>query len=132
MDDQRMTAHPLSPPRAPKAPAAGRGRRHLGTVLLPYGLLTPATVVLVLVLVYPLFRLVMLSLQKFGLRQQFGAPPDSVGLDNYRRVLTDPQFWTVLGRTVVFCAETVVLTMVLGMLVALLTQRVGRGMRLGL
>ena len=128
-----MTAHPLSPPAAPKTPpAASRRRGRLGPGLLPYGLLTPATLVLVLVLVYPLFRLVMLSLEKFGLRQQFGAPPDFVGLENYRRVLTDPQFWTVLARTVVFCAETVVLTMVLGMLVALLTQRVGRGLRLGL
>jgi N,N'-diacetylchitobiose transport system permease protein len=127
-----MTTHPLSPPRAPQPPAAGRRRRQIGTVLLPYGLLTPATLVLVLVLVYPLFRLVMLSLQKFGLRQQFGAAPDFVGLDNYRRVLTDSQFWVVLGRTAAFCAETVVLTMALGMLVALLIQRVGRAMRLAL
>jgi N,N'-diacetylchitobiose transport system permease protein len=132
MDDQRMTTHPLSPPRAPQAPAAGRRGRRIGTVLLPYSLLAPATIVLVLVLVYPLFRLVTFSLQKFGLRQQFGASPEFVGFDNYHRVLTDPQFWTVLGRTAAFCAETVILTMAIGMLVALLAQRVGRAMRLAM
>jgi N,N'-diacetylchitobiose transport system permease protein len=135
MDDQRMTTHPLSPPQAPPAPgptAARRRRRQLGTVLLPYGLLAPATIVLGLILVYPLIRLIMFSVQKFGLRQQFGAPPEFVGLENYRRVLTDPQFWTVLGRTVAFCAETVVLTMTIGMIVALITQRVGRALRLAI
>jgi N,N'-diacetylchitobiose transport system permease protein len=126
-----MTTHPLSPPRAPRASVAAR-RRHLGTALLPYGLLAPATVVLGLVLVYPLIRLTMFSVQKFGLRQQFGAPPEFVGLENYRRVLTDQQFWVVLGRTTAFCGETVVLTIAIGMVVALITQRVGRVLRLTL
>ena len=104
-------------------------RRAGGGRLLPYGLLAPATVVLGLVLVYPLIRLIQLSVQKFGLRQQFGAPADYAGLANYRRVLTDPQFWAVLGRTVALCAVTVVLTLVIGMLVALLIQRVGRALK---
>jgi N,N'-diacetylchitobiose transport system permease protein len=123
-----MTAQPLSPPRAPRAPVAAR-RRRIGTALLPYWLLAPATAVLVLVLGYPLVRLALMSVQTFGLKQQFGAPPDFAGLDNYRRILTDRQFWVVLGRTVGFCAETVVLTMTIAMLVALLIQRVGRVLR---
>ena len=123
-----MTTHPLSPPRAPRAPVAAR-RRQIGTALLPYWLLAPATAVLVLVLGYPLVRLALMSVQTFGLKQQFGAPPDFAGLDNYRRILTDRQFWVVLGRTVGFCAETVVLTMTIAMLVALLIQRVGRVLR---
>ncbi len=124
-----MTTHPLSPPRAPHRPVAAR-RRRIATRLLPYWLLAPATVVLVLVLGYPLIRLVLMSVQTFGLKQQFGAPPDFAGLDNYRRVLTDHQFWVVLARTVGFCAETVVLTMTIAMLIALLIQRVGRMLRL--
>ena len=54
-----------------------------------------------LMLGYPLVRLVVLSLQEFGLQQQFGAPADWVGLDNFRADLyDDPYFWTVLRRTV--------------------------------
>jgi N,N'-diacetylchitobiose transport system permease protein len=122
----------LSPPRAPRAPVAARRGRRLATTLLPYWLLAPATIVFGLVLLYPLYRLLLLSVQKFGLRQQFGAPADFAGLDNFKRVLSDAQFWTVLGRTVAFCAETVVLTLVFGMLVALLIQRVGGRMRLAM
>ncbi|MBT0770903.1 sugar ABC transporter permease [Kineosporia sp. J2-2] len=99
---------------------------------MPYALLLPAALVLALVLGYPFARLVVLSMQKFGLKQQFGAPPDWVGAANYTTILQDTQFWHVLYRTVGFCFAAVVLTMVLGMLVALLTRRVGRVLRLAL
>ncbi len=79
---------------------------------------------------YPLLRLVVMSTQRYGRAQVFGAPPEFVGLDNYRAVLSDPQFWSVLWRSVAFCAVNVVLTMTLGMLVALLLMRLGRAMRL--
>ena len=54
----------------------------------------------------------------------------SSGSTTTRAVLTDPQFWRVLARSVVFCGVNVALTMVLGMLVALLMTRLGKGMRL--
>ena len=72
----------------------------------------------------------MLSLQKFGLRQQFGAPAEWVGLDNFRTIFTDSYFWDVLWRTVIFCMVNVALTVVLGLLIALLLNSLGKGMRL--
>jgi N,N'-diacetylchitobiose transport system permease protein len=120
---------PVLPHPSPASTRRGRVRARGVGKLLPYGLLAPATAVLALILVYPLIRLVQMSVQKFGLRQQFGAPADFAGLANYRRVLTDRVFWQVLGRTVGLCAVTVVLTLVIGMLVALLIQRVGAKMR---
>jgi N,N'-diacetylchitobiose transport system permease protein len=92
-------------------------------------LVLPAVAVLAVVLGYPLVRLVEMSLQEYGLRQQFGAPAEFVGLANYRRIATDPQFWAVLVRTVAFCGVTVALTMTVGMLVALLMNVLGRAMR---
>src|SRR3954447_26366329 len=82
---------------SPAAPAPGRrpARRRRRT-LTPDGLLLPATVVLGLVLGYPLVKLVLLSVHRYGLAQQFGRPAPFVGLDNYRKVLADPQFWAVL------------------------------------
>ena len=85
---------------------------------------------LVAMLGYPLYRLVVLSLQKFGLRQQFGAPAQWVGLDNFRTIFSDSYFWDVLWRTVIFCMVNVALTVVLGLLIALLLNALGKGMRL--
>jgi N,N'-diacetylchitobiose transport system permease protein len=78
--------------------------------------------VLVVMLGYPLFRLGVLSTQEFGLAQQFGTPPEQVGLANFREILTDPYFWEVLRRTLVFCAVNVVLTLAGGTGVALLLR----------
>jgi len=114
-------------PGAPSGPS--RPRRWDRRRLTPYGLIAPAAAVLVVMLGYPLVRLVVLSTQHFGLPQQFGQPAPFVGLDNYRRVLGDDQFWTVLLRTVAFCAVDVALTMTLGMLVALLLNTLGAVMR---
>ena len=97
---------------------------------MPYILLAPAIFALGLMLGFPLVRLVTLALQNFGLKQQFGAPADWVGLKNFREIFGDSEFWTVLRRTVVFCAVNVVLTMVIGMAVALLLARLGKRMRL--
>ena len=54
----------------------------------------------------------VLSFQEFGLAQQFGKPPEWVGLDNYRELLTDPYLWRVTLRTVVFCLVNAAVTMV--------------------
>ena len=97
---------------------------------LPYLLLLPAIAALVLMLGYPIVRLFTLSLQQFGLKQQFGAAADWVGLKNFRTILHDAEFWAVLRRTVLFCAVNVVLTMALGMAIALLLKRLGKRMRL--
>jgi N,N'-diacetylchitobiose transport system permease protein len=97
---------------------------------LPYVLLVPAVVVLVGMLGYPLVRLVTLSVQEYGLPQVFGQPAPWVGLDNFRTILEDDYFWTILWRTLLFCFANVVLTMVLGVLIALLLSALGKGMRL--
>ena len=120
------SAAPDRSPRPGRRPHSAR-RRRPG---LPLLLLLPSLVVLGVVLGYPLVRLVVLSTQEFGMRQQFGAPAEQVGLANYRQVLGDAYFWTVLRRTLAFCVVNVVLTMVIGMLVALLLERLGRRMRL--
>lgn len=97
---------------------------------LPYLLLLPATTVLVAMLGFPLWRLVVMSTQEYGLRQVFGTPAKWVGLDNYREILADGYFWTVLWRTIAFCAVNVALTMGLGILTALLLEALGKTMRL--
>ncbi len=93
-------------------------------------LLTPATVILVLVLGYPIVRMVILSLQQAKLRNIVKGTEEWNNFANYTKILSDPYFWTVVGRTVVFTAVCVVATMTLGTLVALLLNKLGTKMRL--
>lgn len=117
-----------SPPPPPAgAPGAKRprGGGRSGRAATPWLLLAPCLLVLALVMGYPLVRLVTLSFQKFGQSQLWGfQPAESVGLDNFTGVLGDGEFWQVVVRTIVFAAGCVIFTMVIGMLIALLLQRV--------
>lgn len=108
------------------------GARLLRRTSLPYGLLLPAVVVLVAALGYPLVRQAVMSLQEYGLAQQFGQPAEWVGLDNYERLLSDEYLWLVIARSVVFCLVVAAVTMVLGTLLALLMMQIGRPARLTL
>lgn len=103
--------------------------RRPGSSALPYALAAPAVVVLGVMLGYPLYRLVVMAVQDYGMRQVFGAPAEFVGFDNFREILGDHEFWTVLWRTLAFCAVNVALTIVIGTLVALLLQALGPKMR---
>ena len=123
------TAVPLAVEPA-LVPARRRRRVRPGRAVSPYLLLLPALAVIVAVLGYPLYRLVALSFQEYGLAELIAREGRWIGLDNYETILGDRRFWTVLGRTVAFTAVTVGLTMVLGTLIALLLARLGTFMRL--
>jgi N,N'-diacetylchitobiose transport system permease protein len=121
-----------SPPgRAPTTGSAPRRRLSPPAFLRgPWLLLGPVLAVIAVITGWPLVQLVVMSFQKYGRAQIFGAPPEFVGLDNYIEILTDAEFWQVLGRSVLLCVACVVATMGLGMAVAALMTRLGRGLRL--
>lgn len=116
----------IAPPE-PGRPGRSRPARAGG--FTPYGLLTPALIVLVVITGWPLLQLLIMSFQEYGRAQVFGAPPEFVGLGNYVAVLSDPEFWQVLWRSVAFAAVCVIATMALGVLVALLMNRLGSVLR---
>ena len=117
---------PTVPPVRPPRNTRPRRRRSV----LPHLLVLPAIVALALALGYPVLRQVQLSLQEFGLAQQFGAPAEWVGLDNYRQLLSDAYLWKVLLRSLVFCLVNASLTLVIGMGIALLMTKMSRPVRL--
>jgi N,N'-diacetylchitobiose transport system permease protein len=84
------------------------------------------------VLGYPLYLLVTISFQKYGLFQLIQHKGIWIGADNYTKILGDREFWRVVLRTVVFAAVNVALTIVLGTLIALLLTKIARALRLAL
>lgn len=97
---------------------------------LPYVLIVPATAALLLALGYPLVRQVVLSFQEFGLAQQFGRPPEWVGIQNYRDLVTDPYLWRVVVRSLLFCLVNAVVTMAIGVGLALLMRHMWTWVRI--
>jgi N,N'-diacetylchitobiose transport system permease protein len=124
---------PYGPPSAAAGTAFPRRRRrtraHLLQLAVPFGLIAPAVLVIAAVLGYPLYYLVKLSFQHYGLTELIAHKGQWVGVDNYTAILGDLGFWHVVGRTVVFTVIVVGLTMVLGTLIALLLAKVGTFMR---
>jgi N,N'-diacetylchitobiose transport system permease protein len=110
------------------APWPRRRRRPLAARLAqgasPYLLILPVLVATAALLGYPLYNLVRLSFQHYGLFELIRHHGQSVGLANFSSVLHDRIFWHTLLRTAVFTAANVALTMGLGTLLALLLTKV--------
>jgi N,N'-diacetylchitobiose transport system permease protein len=104
--------------------------RRVGAAAVPYLLVLPVIVAVGAILGYPLYRLVTLSFQRYGLPELIQRKGEWIGFDNYRSVLSDSVFWDTLGRTVVFTAANVTLTMVLGMAIALLLVQLSAAVRI--
>lgn len=96
---------------------------------LPYLLLLPATVAVFVTLLYPVGSMFGLSFQRENLADLVARRTTWVGLDNYRTVLTDEFFWTVLPRTLAFAAVCVALTLAIGTACALFLHRADRWAR---
>ena len=81
--------------------------RRWGRASVPYLLIFPAIAVITAILGYPLYRLVVLSFQQYGLAELIQRQGTWVGLDNYSSVLRDEIFWRTLLRLLGFPAAGV-------------------------
>ncbi|HXV26125.1 MAG TPA: sugar ABC transporter permease [Alphaproteobacteria bacterium] len=86
--------------------------------------LAPALVALILAGGWPLIRTVWLSLTD---AQLAGGVIAFVGLENYRWLLTDPDWWQAVLNTLVFATISVALETVLGVILALILDASFRG-----
>jgi len=115
----------------PPAPARARRRRtlHLGEKTIPYLLLAPAVIVMLVLLGWPAVQVVGISFRQLDLGELVRGEVVWVGLDNYRAILSDPEFWTITLRTVLFTAAVVAGTVVLGMVIAVLMRHLSGPVR---
>lgn len=107
------------PPRSAVGP--GRGRQ----VAQAYVLMGPALLLVLGVLAYPVAWEVWVSLTNFSSRADGG--PVWVGLENYRRMVGQAEFWRAVATTAVYFATTTLARLVLGVALALLLARPFRG-----
>jgi ABC-type sugar transport system permease subunit len=128
--------HASTPSRAATAPVI----KHRATPLekaerrLGWLLLTPAFLLLALVVVYPIAIAIETSFRFNQLTQPWMGTP-FVGLDNYIRALSDPRFWHSTANTLLYIVITVPGAVVVGLGLALLANqpfRVKWPVRLGL
>src|ERR1700712_2264337 len=101
-------------------PGLGRER------VLSLALLLPSLVVFGLFLFWPLVRTFQLSTTGQDL---FGRANRSVGLANFKAVLQDPEFTRVLGVTAGYVLLTVLPSILLALVLALLLQHPLAGLR---
>jgi N,N'-diacetylchitobiose transport system permease protein len=104
--------------------------RRVGRGAVPYGLIFPVVAALGAILAYPIYSLVRLSFQKYGLFELINHHGVGVGLHNFGSILHDSVFWHTLVRTIVFTVANVGLTMLIGTLLALLLVRVSAWVRI--
>jgi N,N'-diacetylchitobiose transport system permease protein len=104
-------------------------RARIARGAVPYLLIAPVVIVLGALLAYPIYRLIVLSLQQYTLFELIQHKGKWIGLDNFRDILGDQVFWHTVLRTVIFTAANVGLTIVGGMLIALLLVRIAGWVR---
>ncbi|WBB61493.1 sugar ABC transporter permease [Streptomyces sp. WMMC500] len=118
------------PAPAPAAPAPRRPRpRRRAAAVWPYLLVAPTVLGAAFLLAYPLLRNLVISVQHFGMAELIRGGASFAGLANYRELLGGGEFWRVLARTLVWTGVNVTLITVIGTLVALMLQRLGRVLR---
>jgi multiple sugar transport system permease protein len=112
------TAPAHAKPKKTKAPMSegARAERRLGLLLI-----APAVIVMLAVTGYPLVYAVYLSLSQYNL----AAPQNQkiIGFANYSAVLTSPYWWHALWVTLIITVFSVAITLVLGMLLAIVLHR---------
>jgi len=96
----------------------------------PYLLIAPVLIVIGAILGYPIYKLAVLSMQRYGLEELIARKGVWIGFDNYSSVLHDPIFWHTLARTIVFTAANVGLTMGIGTALALLLLQLSKSVRI--
>jgi sorbitol/mannitol transport system permease protein len=88
--------------------------------LLPRALMAPAVVTLLLWSIVPLLMTLYFSFVSYNLMQPGDHP--FAGLSNFEYFVTDPNFWPAVGNTLVLIGSVILVTLVGGVLLALLVN----------
>ncbi|MET0673924.1 MAG: sugar ABC transporter permease [Microbacterium pygmaeum] len=112
--------------RGPREKARARREARGG-----WSLLGPSVIILGVMVGYPAVLMVVQSFTDYSVKNKVqGTLPNFVGFDNYLEVFTQSDFPAVLVRSLALMVAMTVLIIGLGVLVAVLMTRLGRGWRI--
>lgn len=103
---------------------AGATHMHISDRYLRYLLLAPALLLVLGTTLWPLVSAFTTSLRDWRLKRS-PAPQKWVGFDNYVFAFEEPEFWNALKVTSIFVTLDVLVTVAVGLMVALLLRRAG-------
>ena len=91
-----------------------------------YAMIAPAVLIIFGMGVFPVVYSIWLS---FNDVNPMTFDTDFIGLENYKDIFVNPEFWQSIGITLYFCVVSIVIQLILGFLVAMLLNQkfVGRG-----
>ncbi|MAU80371.1 MAG: sugar ABC transporter permease [Gordonia sp.] len=122
-----LAAPGAQPQPRPAAPSSKRDRISRAEGWRRRGPLLPALIFMIVVTQVPFVFTLFYSTQSWNLVRP--GSRSFVGIDNYLAVFTDTQFWRVTLNTILLIAGTVIASVILGLIFALLLDRkfLGRG-----
>jgi multiple sugar transport system permease protein len=88
--------------------------------MLPYLLAIPILIYEAIFVLYPIYQGIRSS---FYTQQNLGTPPVWVGLKNYRRLIEDEFFWRSLKQTLIFMAGVIIISILFGLISAVVLDR---------
>lgn len=115
---EQAPKRPLLKPKDARPPKSGRDVTHSypGERLLRNSVVGFILVMSLLLLVIPI---VLALVGSFHYWNPLNGTFDPVGLENYKALLTDREFWTIMWRTVVFSVVVIFFRLALGLALAL-------------
>ena len=109
--------------KADSKPAAKLSNAKYNEWMWGYLLVAPTIIGLIILNLIPVFETLILSFQKTG---DFGAHTWA-GLENYKRLLSDPAVWQATGNTLKYAIIVVPITVALSLIVAVLLNQKIKG-----
>jgi len=94
-----------------------RSKSKLRRKITPYLYLSPTIILMLVLMVVPIYLIIKYSFQNNAI---VVADPEFVWLDNYKKILSDSEFWGAVKTTFVFVTVSVAAHIILGMCFALL------------
>lgn len=104
-----------------------RNREETEKIFWILGTVVPALLLLIIISYFPISYAIFLSFVK---KTAFSPHMTWAGIKNYIWILTDPELWASLGRSVVFTVGSVSLQIICGLVMALLLNQSFRGQSL--